>query len=143
MDNISRYFIRISKATKHIINKEGKPEGLGHGEMHTLHFISLNPGTTQQDISDRFGINKAATARQCASLEEKGLITRKDNEKDGRSKLLFATEKANEFHMEHRMLEERAFDELLSVLTDEERAEFARLLRKIADSLGDHKGGRQ
>ncbi len=142
MDNISRYFIRISKATKHIIGKEGKPEGLGRGEMRTLHFISLNPGTTQQDISNRFGINKAATARQCASLEEKGLIARKDNEKDGRSKLLFATEKAKEFHMEHRMLEERAFDELLSVLTDKERAELVRLLAKVANSIDEHEGGR-
>lgn len=143
MEYISSYFIHISKATKRIIGKEGRQEGLGRGEMRTMHFISLNPGTTQQDISNIFGINKAATARQCASLEEKGLICRKDNEKDGRSKLLFATEKAEEFHMEHRMLEERAFEEVLAVLTDEEMAELTRLLKKVDDSIPDHNGGRR
>ena len=143
MDNIGTYFIKIFRATRRITGIEGHKAGLGRGEMRTLHFIAHNPGTTQQDISNRFGINKAATARQCASLEEKELICRKENEKDGRSKLLFATDKADKLHMEHRINEERAFDQVLYILTYEEKAELTKLLAKIADSICDNEGDRQ
>ena len=143
MDHINKYFGRVFRATRKIDRYDTHGTGLGHGEMRTLRFIALHPGTTQQDISNRFEINKAATARQCASLEEKGFITRTGNEKDGRSKLLFPTEKAKKIREEHHMGEEQAFDEVLTVLTDEEKAELTRLLKKIADSLPDHEGGRK
>ena len=143
MDHINKYFGRIFRETRKIDRDDNQGTGLGHGEMRTLRFIALHPGTTQQDISNRFAINKAATARQCASLEEKGFITRTDNEKDGRSKLLFITEKAEKIRNKHHMNEEQAFDEVLAVLTDEEKAELTRLLKKVADSIPDQIGGRQ
>lgn len=42
----------------------------------------------------RLGVDKGAVARQAANLESKGYLIRARNPKDGRSQLLYATEKA-------------------------------------------------
>lgn len=135
MENISRMFNHIYREVHRRSMKYSHDDGLGRGEMRTLIFISRNPGTTQSEICEKFGINKAATARQCASLEEKGLIRREENKNDGRSKLLFQTEKAELMRKDHHTNEENLYDSILEVLTAEEKKELFRLLSKICEKL--------
>ena len=142
MENLGRMFNHIFREVRHRGVKKGHELGLGQGEMRTLVFISRNPGTTQHEICERFGINKAATARQCASLEEKGLIRREENRSDGRSKLLYQTEKALLMHKDHHSNEDKIYDSVLEVLSKEEKEELSRLLSKICEAIPDHKGGR-
>ena len=116
-------------------NTESHASGLGQGEQRTHHLISRFPGTTQQEISRKFGVNKAATARQCASLEEKGLIYRTANENDGRSKLLFPTRQAELLKNKADSNAEHAYDLLMAVLTSAEKEELTRLVNKICESI--------
>ena len=142
MENISSDFNRIFRAVRKMRDRESQASGLGRGEMRTLHFISHHPGTTQQEICGRFGINKAATARQCAALEEKGLIYRTDNKNDGRSKLLFPTEHAQMLKSEADLNAEHAYEMLLAGFTDAEKEELARMIRKMCGNIPRNKGDR-
>ena len=45
-------------------------------------------------VREQLKIDKGAAARRAASLESKGYLYRKPNPADGRSQLLYATEKA-------------------------------------------------
>lgn len=140
--NINREFNQIFRHVRRSSGAQSRQSGLGPGEMRTLHFIHHNPGTTQQEITKKTGINKAATARQCASLEEKGLIIRTNNENDGRSKLLFPAEKAISMKEEHHSNEQLIFEQLLEDFTEEEIDELKRLLQKMCDRIRKDKGDR-
>ena len=62
------------------------------------------------------------------NLEEKGYLIRKENPADGRSRLLFATEKAEQLKNSKAHIEAKFYEWLLMPLSEPERAEFARIL---------------
>ena len=72
--------------------------------------------------------DKAAIARRTANLERKGYLRREPNPKDGRSQLLFATEKVERLKNSKAHIESQFYEWLLEVLSKEERAEFVRVL---------------
>lgn len=63
-------------------------------------FMALqnNEGITQERLTLMVGVDKAATARAVKSLEQKGFLTRRVDERDRRNNLLYATEKAKELY---------------------------------------------
>ena len=69
---------------------------MGAGELDLIHTVRENPGITQAGISKQLGTDKGAVARQPLNLEEKGYLHRKPNPADGRSRLIFPTEKAQQ-----------------------------------------------
>ena len=108
---------------------------LGQGERRVLHFIHHGNGVTQKEICEKFDVNKAAVARQCASLEEKGFIKRERNENDGRSFLLFPTEKAEDFKQEHINAEEQIYSRLFKGLDSEDMDQLEKLVSKICAQI--------
>ena len=79
----------------------------------------------------RLEIDKGAAARQFARLEAKGYLRRETNPADKRSRLLYATEKADELKNSRAHLEEVFYEWLLAPLSPEEREELARLLEVL------------
>ena len=71
-----------------------KDRGIGSGEVDLIHLIRHNPGISQKDASRELNMDKGAVTRRTAILEQKGYLIRKNNPKDGRSRLLYATEQA-------------------------------------------------
>lgn len=70
-----------------------KEEGIGTAEFDFIHLVRHHPGITQTEVREQLKIDKGAAARRAASLEAKGYLIRKPNPWDGRSQLLYATEK--------------------------------------------------
>ena len=66
-----------------------------------------------------------------ASLENKGYLIRKPNPYDGRSQLLYATEKAEELKNSKAQIEAIFYEWLLEDLTEEEKEAFCRTLEKL------------
>lgn len=62
------------------------------------------------------------------SLEKKGYLIRKQNPNDGRSQLLFATEKSESLKNSKAHIETEFYTWLTNVLNENELQEFARLL---------------
>lgn len=76
------------------LNRELSDSGLTSTDLMYLGTLFAQDGVTQDDLARDFCIDKAATARSMQSLEKKGIILRKADEKDRRAKRVYLTEKA-------------------------------------------------
>ena len=94
MDSTERKITKIAREANRFTVQTMKEDGIGTAEMDVIHFVRHNPGTTQKEMWEALKIDKGATARRVARLEEKGYLTREPNPLDGRSQLLYPTEKA-------------------------------------------------
>ena len=87
--------------------------------------------TRQIDLEEFFLMSNPTVTGILNNLEKKGLIERRPNPEDKRSKLIVPTEKALGFTREFYDLSDKFDKELIAKLTDEEREEMRRLLVKI------------
>ncbi len=109
-------------------------------EVHTLTMISDTPGITVSELSKMWNRTKGAVSQNVAKLEKKGLITRKQNSKDGRIAHLYATETGHQLSTAHKMYDNldimQTQQELLNECSIEELDAFYKVL-KIYISLFD------
>ena len=94
MDETGRKITKIAREVAKFTVQTMKEEGIGTAEFDFIHLVRHNPGITQTTVRESLQIDKGAAARRAASLESKGYLVRKPNPADGRSQLLYATEKA-------------------------------------------------
>ena len=94
MDRTKRQITKIAREASTFLLQESRAEGVGSAEYDFLHLVRHNPGITQAEIRKQLNIDKGAAARRTANLIAKGYLRQEKNPKDGRSRLLFATEKA-------------------------------------------------
>ena len=79
-------------------------------------------------MREQLKIDKGAAARRAASLENKGYLYRKPNPEDGRSQLLYATEKAEQLKNSKAAIESAFYEWLLAELPEEEKEAFCKTL---------------
>ena len=90
-----------------------------------------HPGITQTEVREQLKIDKGAAARRAASLETKGYLIRKPNPWDGRSQLLYATEKAESLKNSKAEIETFFYEWLLAELPEKEAESFCETLDKL------------
>ncbi len=123
------------------------PHGHGHGhgkcrkghgkfgQARILALLQVQDGMSQKDLAFLLGIRPQSLTIALEKLETEGLIERKQDEDDKRTRRVFITEagkaKANE------AAEERAAraDEVFAVLSDEEKDQLGAILSKLAASM--------
>lgn len=131
MDPTKRQMTKIAREVSKLAGRMLRDQGIGTAEFDVVHVIRKNPGITQAGIRDQLGIDKGAMARQIASLEAKGFLIRKENPHDGRSQLLYATEKADQLKNSKAYIESVFYEWLLEPLSDQQRQEFAATLETL------------
>ena len=109
--------------------------GIGSYQDSYLLHICREPGIPQDRLAEVIYVNKSNVARQLASLEEKGFITRTPDPQDRRSLLVYPTQKATDALPAIQKVH-RAWNEMvLEGFGEEERrlvADFARRLSENA-----------
>ncbi len=128
MDETKRKITKIAREVSRFTVQTMREEGIGTAEFDFIHFIRHNPGVTQAVVREQLSIDKGAAARRAASLESKGYLYRMPNPEDGRSQLLYATEKAESLKNSKAHIESLFYEWLLSELPEEERAAFCNTL---------------
>lgn len=131
MDNSERKITKIAREASKFTVQTMKEEGIGTAEFDFIHLVRHNPGITQADVREQLKIDKGAAARRAASLENKGYLYRKPNPDDGRSQLLYATEKAEQLKNSKANIESVFYDWLLEGLDANEKQTFCELLDKL------------
>jgi len=128
MDITKREITKIAREVSKFTVRTLRADGIGTSEFDVLHAIRKNPGIAQAGVCRITGLDKGAVARQTANLEAKGYLRRAENPADGRSQLLFATEKAERLKNSKAHIEALFYEWLLKPLPESDRQEFARLL---------------
>lgn len=131
MDMTERRISRIARVVNRYSTGMMRRQGIGPAEFDFVQVVRHHPGITQAEICQKLELDKGAAARQSASLEAKGYLRREPNPDDGRSQLLFVTEKADELKNSKAHLEEAFYEWLTQPLSDAERAQLARLLEVL------------
>ncbi len=108
-----------------------KEDGIGTAEFDVIHLVRHNPGITQTKVRETLKIDKGAAAKRVASLETKGYLIRKPNPDDGRSQLLYATEKAEKLKNSKAYIEAVFYEWLLAELPEKEKTAFCQTLDSL------------
>lgn len=128
MDATGRKMTKIAREVSKFTVQTMKEEGIGTAEFDFIHLVRHNPGITQAAVREQLKIDKGAAARRAASLENKGYLYRKPNPEDGRSQLLYATEKAEQLKNSKAAIESVFYEWLLAELPEEEKEAFCKTL---------------
>ncbi|MDY2656819.1 MAG: MarR family transcriptional regulator [Candidatus Limiplasma sp.] len=131
MDITQRRISIIARGVNSFATRTMRREGIGASEFDLIHVVRCHPGITQAEVCQRLEIDKGAAARQFARLEAKGYLRRETNPADKRSRLLYATEKADELKNSRAHLEELFYEWLVEPLSVHEKEELARLLAAL------------
>lgn len=91
---------------------------------------------TQRDLTEATLMDKVAVNRACKVLEERGLLTRVDNENDGRSHLLALTDEGEGIHREVMPLAKATERDILDGLDEAEEATLRSMLAKLRARAG-------
>lgn len=131
MDPTERKITKIAREAGKFTVQAMKEEGIGTAEFDFIHLVRHHPGITQTEVREQLKIDKGAAARRAASLEAKGYLIRKPNPWDGRSQLLYATEKAETLKNSKAEIETFFYEWLLLELPEKEAESFCETLDKL------------
>lgn len=65
------------------LNGTLKNDNLTDNELTLLSILLSNPSISLSDVSDRMGISRRIVSRIVASLQDKGIVDRKESKKEG------------------------------------------------------------
>lgn len=131
MDITKAQITKIAREVNKLAVKTLKKDGIGTSEFDLIHVVRKHNGITKAEICQILGTDKAAVAREVTSLIKRGYLTKKKNPADGRSSLVYPTEKAEELKISKRHVETAYYEYLLEALNDEEKENFSMLLNKL------------
>ena len=128
MNTIRISFRRINRWAQGFVARRTRDTGLTPSQIQALRHIGYHKVMSQQELVEDMGVDKAAVTRLVAGLEERGYVIRTADPKDGRAKVLQATEAALQVKDDVIALEEAYYDWLLEGLEPEMRENFTRAM---------------
>ncbi len=131
MENIRIGFRRINRWAQGYVARRTQNAQLTPAQIQALRHITYHGTMSQQELVEDMGVDKAAVTRLAAGLEELGYVIRTADPKDGRAKLIQATEAAMQVKDDVIALEEAYYTWLLEELTPAEREQFAQMMDRL------------
>lgn len=130
---------RLNQASVSIFMDETTKKGfdLTPVQYAALSAIDATPGLDQATVANHIAYDRVTIGGVVDRLVQKELVRRETNPKDRRARNLFLTEKGAETLAEIRPVVRESQTILLEGLTDAERQELVRLLRKASDAVND------
>ncbi|MFJ4435785.1 MarR family winged helix-turn-helix transcriptional regulator [Streptomyces sp. NPDC088923] len=108
---------------------------LSHEQAFTLGYLVKNPGAMQRDIAEASRTSAASVSSLLKGLERRGLVERRTEPGDERSKRVYATPEADEHIAGFDTAMRTVTDGILAPLDEKERTTLHSLLTKIAEQL--------
>ena len=101
-----------------------------------LRIVQATEGISQQALGSELGVAPSRLVALIDDLEERGLVERRDQPSDRRSYALYLTSKGKDVLKRIAQVGREHQQALCAALTDTEREQLARLLKRIADEQG-------
>lgn len=130
-DNLHRDIVVISRHMAAYLAKKIEPLGIGVGQYPYLFVLYINDGQSQQELSNRLLLDKAATVRSINKLVEAGYVERISNPHDNRCFKIFLTEKGRSVRPQLESLLTEVIGILNKGLSDQEQATARKIFRRM------------
>ncbi len=110
----------------------------GHG--YIIKYLADNDGVDifQKNIEKTFKIRRSTVTQTLSRMEDNGLIVRKSVDYDSRLKKIELTEKGRTLHLSFKTRADNLENAVSSGLTQKERAEFLRLVKKLQEKVEEN-----
>ena len=125
---------RAHQISESLFNSEAASLGITPSQGGALLVIEEHAPVDQIGLARALGHDRSTAGLIIANLEARGLISRAADPDDKRRKVLQITDAGIRASAEVKTVGLRVHDSLLSVFSADERAEFLRLLDKIANN---------
>jgi len=125
----------ISHFIRQRFNKEAENLGFTHAQWRALVYLSENQNCRQIDLADILEVKPITLARQVDLLEESGLVRRNKDREDRRAYRLEILPKALPIMEELWEIADAIEEDVLDVLTTQEKESLSKMLDKIKDKL--------
>lgn len=112
-----------------------RERGLSMEQAFTIGFLAESPGAMQRDLAAASRTSAASVSSMLQGLERRGLVERRSDPGDERSKRVYATDAAVALTRGFEEAMNAADEALLAPLDARERAALDRLLTKITAEL--------
>lgn len=129
----------VSQLSSALLNKS-LPEGL-HVAHFTLlnHMVRLGDGKTPQQLVSAFQVTKSTMTHSLQVLEERGFVELQPHPDDGRSKLVFLTDRGRSFREEAIAALAPRFEQLKRYLDLAAISEMLEPLRQVRKRLDENR----
>ena len=132
-DKIAILIKKLSLEIDKLSNPILEPYDLTHSQFKILKYVLMNPekNIRQADIEHYFSMTNPTVTGLVQTLERKGMIERRVNPDDSRSKILCPTQKTTDMKDTLYSLGNELENRLTCVLDADEKRELLRLLNKL------------
>lgn len=113
----------------------GGPQDITHMESKVLGFVGQHPGTTQSELAQHSGRDKAQLARLIKGLRERGLLDGVADEADRRHQRLTLSAAGHALLQQLQQQGRRVGAVALAGLSVAEQAQLQALLQRLKDNL--------
>ncbi|TLM98559.1 MarR family transcriptional regulator [bacterium] len=134
-DNAGKYVSVIWRNMISYMARKMEPLGIGAGQYPYLFSLYVEDGQSQQCLSDRMLVDKAATVRSVNKLEAAGYVERRPDQQDKRSFRVFLTENGRTVRPQLEAIVEEVQEILLDNMSREEKDVLKRLLPRMAGNI--------
>lgn len=134
--NIDEYLMQIMENLRLFENSEqGAMKNLTAQEIHTIALIKKLGAPRMSELAERGHVTRGAMSIMINKLAGKGFVKRARDDKDRRVVHVGLTAPGNTVAREHHKYHERVNSRIMAVLTDGEKRQTAKLMKKIAAAL--------
>lgn len=143
MENqMNEQFMKLQHNLRRYYHRQmAKNQGFGphRGQGRVLALLKMNPEISQKDLTFVLGMRPQSVGELLQKLDDKEFITREASEEDRRIMIIRLTELGKE--EAEKISETPDFgEELFADFSEEEKAEWSRLVEKINDTLKNQLG---
>lgn len=104
-------------------------------QWYILYYIHQNEGCNQKRLAEATNRDTGSMTRSLNTLENKGLIERKNSYQDKREFLIYLTDRSKDLYKKTSVLMSQNAQEIKSIFTESELKQFMYLLKKLDSNL--------
>lgn len=127
----------LARTVNRLWTEEFKQYDLSPAHAYLLRLILAEPGLLQRDIAAQLGLSKSTVTRFIDSLEQRGYLSRKFSNTDGRESTIYPARKALAIQKKLEASGNKLYQSMVSVLGEEVVKSTVSKQRKIRGVLED------
>ena len=125
---------RLGDASRRRFARALAPEGLHPRHFGVMTIVAAHPGTSQQQLQEKTGIDASSMVAVIDELEARGIAERRPHPGDRRVRAIYLTDAGEQALARARKLAGELQRDLLAPLDPDERRTLVELLRKLASA---------